>query len=393
MKKMKKNKGSALIIALLIMGILMTLALGLSNLVIREVGITNDIVNSGKAYFAAEAGIESALLDLHQNLPGYEIEKIVTDGEFEVGGNIYQTGMSEDADLEFYYQIENRTHTVPYIDTQIVNPAVVNADPIKTFNVLDLNESVSIPLFISNEKGETVNVKAFRVEYFITGNAISPAWLLKGAQEDIDMLRWKITGIKTTGVSPGSDPNAPPKLLTESIGDYLPTIGGSNENQPTCFGTQNSLTDMVFDGISYNENCLETTLGKIYYFAREAYTFDIIQNSKGEFEYKTVPHLREQNTEMRIGDFLEEHSHNYLTMTNIFNPSMLNGESTEEKERNARIYYRVVIPNEDEYTIREFAKITSTGYVRRLRKRIEAFIRPDKFMPVFNFSLYRTEVE
>jgi Tfp pilus assembly protein PilX len=392
MKKIKTNKGSALIIALLIMGILMTLALGLSNLVIREVSITTDIVNSGKAYFAAEAGIESALLDLHQNLPGYEAKEIITDGKFDVGGQTYQAGISEDAELEYDYQIENRTHTIPHIDTEIIDPAIVNANKSRTFNVLRLNESVTIPLFVSDENGETIDISDFRVEYYIAEDAISPSWLIKGAQEDIDMLRWKITGIKELGASPGSGPNAPLKLLTESIGDYLPTISGSNENQRTCFGTQESLVSRVFNGINYDAECLEATHGRIYYFAREAYTFDIRPKGGGEFEYVTVPHLEGVNP-MTIGRFLENHSHNYLTLTNIFNPSMIRGLSDFEKRQNARIYYRIVIPNENEYTIREFAKITSVGYVRRLRKRIEALIRPDKFMPVFNFSLYRTEVE
>jgi hypothetical protein len=393
MKKVKTNKGSALIIALLIMGILMTLALGLSNLVIREVSITTDIVNSGKAYFAAEAGIESALLDLHQNLPGYETEKVVTDGEFEAGNETYQAGISEDAGLEYDYQIENRTHTIPHIDTEIIDPAIVNADKSRTFNVLRLNETVTIPLFVSDESGETINVSDFRVEYYIARDAISPSWIGRGDQEDIDMLRWKITGIKELGASPGSGTNAPPKLLTESIGDYLPTISGSDENQRTCFGTEESLISRVFNGINYDAECLEATHGKIYSYAREAYTFDIRKNDEGEFEYVTVSHLYEDNDQMTIGSFLENHSHNYLTLTNIFNPSMIRGLSDFEKRQNARIYYRIVIPNENEYTIREFAKITSVGYVRRLRKRIEALIRPDKFMPVFNFSLYRTEVE
>jgi hypothetical protein len=42
--------------------------------------------------------------------------------------------------------------------------------------------------------------------------------------------------------------------------------------------------------------------------------------------------------------------------------------------------------------IREYAKIKSTGSSGNSRKQIEAFVRPDTFLPVFNFSLYRTQV-
>ena len=62
------QKGSALIIALLLIGVLLTLTLGLGSLVMREVRITNDVINEGKAYYAAEAGIESGLLDIILNL-------------------------------------------------------------------------------------------------------------------------------------------------------------------------------------------------------------------------------------------------------------------------------------------------------------------------------------
>jgi len=54
------------------------------------------------------------------------------------------------------------------------------------------------------------------------------------------------------------------------------------------------------------------------------------------------------------------------------------------------IYYRIIVPNEE--IIREFAKIKSTGSYGKLRQQIEAFIRPEGFLPVFNFSLYRTDV-
>lgn len=372
----KVQKGSALIIALLIMGVLMTLALGLSNLVIREVRITADIVNAGKAYYAAEAGTESALLDLHQNLPGYEVENAgMAGGLFDNN----QVGLSENVNLDFDYSVENKTHVVPLVDTEIIDPVIVNDSPRMTYNVLDLNDTISMPLFIGDEIGSTKDVSSFRVEYFMDAE-IDPRWSGNFALNNVDMLRWKITGIKKGTGEAG-------RLLTESIGDYIAIFPGSSENQPTCFGTEDSrlYSPLNVDGVIYEENCT----GNIYKYAREAYTFDI-DNQTGEII--TLMHLEEKNTQMYIKDFITNHSHNYLTITNIFNPSILAGFSSSERRNKAKIYYRIIIPKEDEYTIREYAKISSTGLIGKLRQKIEALIRPDRFMPVFNFSLYRTDV-
>jgi hypothetical protein len=387
---LKKQKGSALIIALLIMGVLMTLALGLSDLVIREVRITSDIVKAGKAFYSAESGIESALLDLQQNLPGYEVpvdkQRGADKGEVYLkGGNKYDIGEDE---FSFSYSIENRTHTVPLIDTDIVSPAVANDSPRMLYNRLALNETISIPLFTVDENGLTQNVQNFRVEYFIDAE-IDPEWQGNFSFNNIDMLRWKIAGLKTEGIDPSVTAGSGRKIFTESIGDYIAVFPGSNENNPTCFGTENSNVSKTFDGIYYPAHCN----GDIYDYAREAYTYNIVRNSRGEQEVQTLTHSEKEGTQMTITTFLGTHTHNYLTISNIFNPSVLKGVSDFEKRNKAQIYYRIIIPEDDQYTIREFAKITSTGFIGSIRQQIEAYIRPDRFMPVFNFSLYRTEVE
>jgi len=369
----QKQRGSALVIALLIMGILMTLALGLSDLVLRESRITTDIVSSEVAHYAAEAGIESALLDLQQNLPGFEIENGgMADGVF---GNNQNIGISKDVDLDFNYTIENKTKTIPYVDTTLVDPYIAQGNPRKyMYNVLKLNDSMTIPLFVAGEDGKIIPVTSFRVEYFIDAQVASDM-LYAIDIGDIDILRWKITGVKSDS-NPGNK-----KYFTESIGDYIPSLGGL-ENNPNCFGTSDSTAEINEDGVSYNYNC-----SFLYPYAREAYTYQIVNNI-----LQTVSHTEEGNNPMQIKDFLISHTNNYLTITNIFNPAILQGRSDYEKRNKAKIYYRIIIPNKNEYTIREFAKISSVGFVRDLRQRIEALIPPDSFMPVFNFSLYRTDV-
>lgn len=381
-KRFREKKGSALIITLLIMGILMTLALGLSDLVIREVRITTDIVNAGKAFYAAEAGIESALLDIHQNLSGFEKDGSMINGVLIVDGDEYDINEQ----LNYNYKINNKTKAIPNVDTQIIDKEIALGNPKRyMFNVLDLNESVTIPLFIQNENGSIEDIKNLRVEYFVDAE-IAPQWKLGVTNRVIDMLRWKITGINNytqhqSQCSRYLDP-FPNKLTTESIGDYLPALEGTNYNNPSCFGTTTANTNVTDDqsGIEYKYQC-----DFLWDLAREAFIFS--RNQSGDFE---TSKLTETGNPAYIHDFLNCHDTNYLTLTNIFNPEVLMGLSDFEKRNNAKIYYRIIFP--DDYGPREYAKVVSTGTQNSSRKQIEAFIKPDSFLPVFNFSLYRTQV-
>lgn len=359
------QKGSALIIALLIMGILMTLALGLSNLVIREVRITNDIINSGKAYYAAEAGVESALLDLNQNLPGYETE----DGMYK--------GLGED--LTFEYSIQNKTHSYPYVDTEIISKEIAQESPKKyQYNELGLSDSISIPLFTVGDDGKVNKITNFRIEFFIDAEILPGYRHSDGSGLVVDMLRWKITGIKNNS-----------GFFTESIGDYMPVFDGSTSNMPTCLGTEESNQGTFKDPdsqITYSTNCNNF----IWQWARESYVFEYDPVSQTQTTQSRVwDPENNQSDPITISEFLGGHETNYLTLTNIFNPEVLQEKPGITKAEQAKIYYRIIVP--DQEIIREFAKIKSTGSYGKLRQQVEAFIRPDGFLPVFNFSLYRTD--
>ena len=68
----KNIKGTALLTALLIMGLLLTVSLLISSLILRENRIVKDLLDSGKAYYAAESGVELSLFGLYNELPGWE---------------------------------------------------------------------------------------------------------------------------------------------------------------------------------------------------------------------------------------------------------------------------------------------------------------------------------
>lgn len=69
---MKKNnqKGTSLLLTILIMAALLTIALVISRIGLQEIKLTQDISKSLIAYYAAEAGIEEAIYEDRANYLG-----------------------------------------------------------------------------------------------------------------------------------------------------------------------------------------------------------------------------------------------------------------------------------------------------------------------------------
>ena len=240
------RSGSALLVAILVMGILMTLTLGLSDLVIREIRQTGDMVAAGKAYFAAEAGVENALLDLHDNLPGYETKKLPASGTNTVAQDNYVAIKDEASGLDARYRILNKASSVPFFDQDkpifLGNsnvPTNVNfvyeSAPEATFSELPLSESAVIPLYSSSDDGKTYeNVKDFLIEYYVNFNDTELQQSgLKSPDEfnNLDILRWKIFGKPAVGDT----------TKTDAISDFFPAAFKSSALNPMCIGTLHSL--------------------------------------------------------------------------------------------------------------------------------------------------------
>jgi hypothetical protein len=173
------KNGSALLVALLVMGLLMTLTLGISALVISEIRQTGDIVQAGKAYYAAEAGVENALLELHEHLPGYQ-----TKGE---GGSEWvavakgppgsDSAAVAGSELKYRYRIRNQGDAFPYFDDDKLiyltsgigssKSYVYKDKPEETYNTLPLNQTVTIPLFVDCGDGTVSDAKDFTLQYYV----------------------------------------------------------------------------------------------------------------------------------------------------------------------------------------------------------------------------------
>ena len=153
----KDIRGTALLVSLLVMGVLVSVALALSNLIFRELIITKEFLDAGKAYYSAESGVEIALYALESKLPGWEPNE---DGIVEY--NVYE-------DLNGKYELKNRCSSFPCFDPDEYDTNAVQGKDLKYFyGVLDKNESIQIPLFIVESNADIIPVGDFTVEFYAT---------------------------------------------------------------------------------------------------------------------------------------------------------------------------------------------------------------------------------
>jgi hypothetical protein len=446
------RKGSALLITLLMLGVLMTLTLGISTLVLREIRVTQSIVDANKAYYAAEAGVENALLGLSRNLAGYEPE-----GTMAAPGDDYDQSFSYD------YSTSNQTDSVPSFpdDQPIFVDAVSNvgtdgamvADcqisnarnplalaytkeqvyqdcPRATYRKLGLNETHIIPLYSvqSDLAGGTavpVSVNDFLVEYYLNIRDGSDLYgeLQNLKLESFDVLRWKIYGkpLVDTGVQ-----------RTESIADFYPGVTNNGPDRPVCIGTDaniRAVQDNAESGAK-SETCVFPSLSRkpptaaevgsgsdlndvtLWSAARECYQTDAGVAVTGGALIKGTTIGDATGCQMR--DFIDNHKENYLILTNMVNPNVVGIGNMNDPSQLARadIYYRV-LARKDVKTgvmgkggtgisvdkapklVKDFAEIRSRGYAANgtVVKTLDVRYKAPGFLPVFNFSLYKTRAE
>lgn len=373
-------RGSALITSLLVMGILGAVALATMALVMKEIMITGLVVDSGKAYYAAESGVELSLLDLKKNLAGFEKE--VLDGEL-IGAN-------------YTYKISNKSNQYPYIVPGEYSEVDLKAHPEVLYDGLDLNSSVTIPLFTVNDDDEGAKVTEFRVEFWV-GFDPQTDLRVNGGRDLLsswDILRWKIHGIKTDAVND--------EFGTESINDFtaVSTIKESGQQtfaaKPTWFGSVDcderlyNLQPGIITctryggGSSSSEEYEKMDDGQYIYTkicaqteAREYYLYEGKESSvRGCYPIK---------------EFLAKHDYNYLTLTNLMNPNVFKDTFTNvEKEKLSKIYYRIEAYDGDGI-VREYADIVSTGKSGDSEITLNVQKKKDSYIPVLNFALYHTK--
>jgi hypothetical protein len=359
-RELAKPRGTALLVALLVMGILTAVSLAVSSLIIKEIGTTRLALDAGKAYYAAESGIEIALLQLEENLPGYEGAL-----EYEVGVN-----------AEGAFEIGNKTSEYPYIDEDEYD---VSGAPANVFyDSLGLNESITIPLFAGD--GVDGKVTKFRVYYYVK---FSPDDLNVSSfnLSGWDILRWKIYGIK------GDE--------TESINDFTSVSVTANKEVtdaglPTWFGSVrcnggNLRPDVIecadFDVGSGGDSVEEVDGQSIYtgvcfpWEAEEHYYYE-------DGRVEAVHHC------YSIETFLENHDYNYLTLTNLMNPAVFKATSGDP-DKLSRLYFRVEAYEGE--LVRGAVSVDAVGESGDSKVKLNVMKKRDSYLPVFNFALYHTK--
>ncbi len=428
------KKGSALLITLLMLGVLMTMTLGISTLVLKEIRVTQSIVDANKAYYAAEAGVEDALLALSDSLPGKEPRgELAADPNDEI-----------DPSFSYGYSTSNRTDSIPgfpqgqpiFVDRVAgVDGGQINADcqisnarnpmaiaysrqqvyedcPKATYRKLGLNETHIIPLYSAEDDGDsTVSVNDFLIEYYLNLRDGSDLYgPLQGMKlEEFDVLRWKIYGkpLVDSGVQ-----------RTESIADFYPGVTNNSPDRPVCIGTDANIRAVsgakaetcVFPSLSpkppklgENTDLSDVTLWSA---ARECYQTDAGVAVTGGALIKGTTIGDATGCQMR--DFIDNHKENYLILTNMVNPNVAGIANLKDPSQLARadIYYRVLARRDTQAEagsagqeapklVKDFAEISSRGFsaAGTVTKSLDVRYKAPGFLPVFNFSLYRTRNE
>ncbi len=369
------NRGTALLTALLIMGVFIAISLALSTLVVRELRVTRDMLDAGKAYYAAESGVEEALYHLDKNLPGWhgESEKI------ELGENV-----------NFEYAVKNTCNVYPCLDEEY---DLSNA-PLKAYyDVLDLNETTTVPLFTVDEDGNVHSVKDFTVEFFA---GFDPQTDLKIQNTSSwDVLRWKVFGMK----------NTPEGYTTDSIDDFTAVASGhtasgdevyAGAESPSWFGSVDCDEQSENDRVNDNIKC-------------EAYA--VSEGTAKAGSYRPCTNMEARDYYFYVGgevdsvkacypisDFMINHQAgvqdatglNYLSLTNMMNPAVFKDAiaSASEVAAKSRIYFRVETYGDE--VVRQAADITASGYSGKSKQSLSVQMDRDSYMPVFNFSVYST---
>ena len=264
------------------------------------------------------------------------------------------------------------------------------------YDVLERNESINIPLFVV-DGSDVKDVGDFNVQFFTVFTVEDFAIEDSGFPLDgWDVLRWRVFGVNEGKTSAISDFTAV-SLAQKSQSDVESSFE-TNAQYPSWFGTvscggqSNRYTDKI-ECLDYWERWDSSSEGseeqQIIYCdhtqAREHYVYDSYGAlDEGQSLGKCYP----------IKQFIEEHSFNYLTLTNLINPGVF--EEGVDKDALSRLYFRVELfedsSDEDSgnQTVQNVAKITSTGITRNSNQNIRAYVRRGSFMPVFYFSLYST---
>jgi hypothetical protein len=328
-------------------------------------------LDAGKAYYAAESGIEIGLLDVKEHAPGWEpgseISEDVADGQ------------------NFELTLKNKASSYPYLDSTKYD--LESAESEAFYDVLELNESVTVPLFTVDESGKEVPVHDFVVYYYVNFGPDDLKFSDTAVLSGWDILRWKIYGLTETQ-----------PVITESINDFtavsvIEKLGGdteiTNAASPTWIGSVDCNTVKGLNGgkiqcLPYSSDTGE--VNEEYGF--EIYDYTCSQTEAREYYGYLNGKVKDVYPCYPIRTFLTEHSYNYLTLTNLMNKAVFKAYGDKQKLEKSKLYYRIEAYDGD--LPLEYADIDSVGISGGSKVKLNALKKRGGQLPVFNFALYHT---
>lgn len=370
----KTNKGSAVVIALLLTGTLILIGVSLATVINNETRQIAEIIRNGRAEYLSEAGTEVGLLYTHQSPRGSEPRNNNLENTFSLSTrqNTRNLAFSNQINLnnnqinQFSIEIDTLSNYLPIVEEFTLNEALQNStNPDirrNLFEALPLNQSVTIPL---------TDAKQFEIEYYFALDSGEN-------RRDWDILLWKLFGTNANGE-------------IENLSEYFPATGsnaqGNKDISNTIIGSS-SVAPASFGTLTPEQgfNCGT-------YFPAQSETQGLASDQN----------YAETNTcDQLIQTFLDNHTNNFIVLTNGVNTSLF-GEN-EAIFDIANIYWRACTPNcsdsllvsnledqENQFLVPQFTKITSKGTHNNNTKFLYTSINPEGFLPVFDFSIYRTK--
>jgi len=167
---------------------------------------------------------------------------------------------------------------------------------------------------------------------------------------------------------------------------------GESCNFPVLSVAENFDTDQV------GSTAIDAALGGLWSAARECYMTDAGAAVTGFQDIKKATVGDPVGCDMKF--FVQNHRENYLILTNMVNPDVVGISNINLKDqlRKADIYYRVLSRTCAEgetdcpELVRDYADIQANGYANNdaVVKSLDVKYKAPGFLPVFNFSLYKT---
>lgn len=384
----QKRTGSALLIAVLLMSVLILITIGLSRLVSSETRQIGEMIRNGSAEYLAEGGTELGQLIFYNIQEGSESQ---FDGLYS-----FELNNDDKPSQKIQFAIQGTTNHIP-IQQQSLFQAYEKTptDQLKQQLFQQLLPGESTEIFINDQSKED----GFEVEYYLPN--LNETDLGNFTQGDLDVLLFKISGEQLekdnytidfvteyfpaggpvgTSINTGKSANLPAKISTTlnngfSIGNFFKySDGESTASEP------NVNCDTTAEGVNCDIKLRE----------------DAVQETRS------------------FNEFLNSHNKNVISLTNAVNLSQINTPTgnidysryNELLENVGSIYFRVCSPTckiaettnaKDEIQtskqlVSPFVLIQSQGiFANNTTKNLNTQLTRPNALSVFDFAIYRTD--